>query len=546
MNASRLSVLGFACGLLVGSWPLAAAAQPPVTLQAAADTSVRIEWDGSANTNWGCEWVVSVGTGRYGFVKPDGAADAMRGLARFDLSSVPPTAQIAKAVLELTIAQFGAYSHPGSTYFVDVHRVIPSGARTPWLEGRGVFDPNGLPGCIGVDPADGVAWLGAGDNPYKPAEAANNVTQPDLDPLAVASATIVHGVDAPGDVVAFDITGLVRDWVSGVAANHGVVLRDLTDVRAVEPPGSGFRALNFGAREGLLYEAVWRSRGVPVVAGPRLVITYADTTPPTVTCAPADGLWHGDNVSLACTAEDAGSGLADPADANFVLVTTVAAGDENANAFTGSRTVCDQEDNCTTAGPISGNKVDRRAPTLAPVVTPNPVVLNGVATATPNATDPASGVASQSCGAIDTSSVGAKSVVCAATDNAGNSASASANYEVVYAWAGFFQPVDNLPTLNQVKAGSAIPIKFSLGGSQGLAIFAAGYPVSRVIACGSGDVLDDIEQTVTAGGSSLSYDAASGQYHYVWKTDKAWAATCRQVVLRLLDGTEHMANFRLK
>ncbi|MGE5603197.1 MAG: lamin tail domain-containing protein, partial [Nitrososphaerales archaeon] len=35
-------------------------------------------------------------------------------------------------------------------------------------------------------------------------------------------------------------------------------------------------------------------------------------------------------------------------------------------------------------------------------------------------------------------------------------------------FTGFFQPVDNLPTLNTVKAGSAIPVKFGLGGVKGL------------------------------------------------------------------------------
>jgi hypothetical protein len=29
-----------------------------------------------------------------------------------------------------------------------------------------------------------------------------------------------------------------------------------------------------------------------------------------------------------------------------------------------------------------------------------------------------------------------------------------------YAWNGFFQPMDNPPTVNTVKAGSAVPVKF--------------------------------------------------------------------------------------
>jgi hypothetical protein len=56
--------------------------------------------------------------------------------------------------------------------------------------------------------------------------------------------------------------------------------------------------------------------------------------------------------------------------------------------------------------------------------------------------------------------------------------------------------------------------------------------------------MDDIEQTVTAGGSSLSYDAGTGTYTYVWKTDKTWANTCRRLTVRLSDGTDHWADFR--
>jgi hypothetical protein len=49
---------------------------------------------------------------------------------------------------------------------------------------------------------------------------------------------------------------------------------------------------------------------------------------------------------------------------------------------------------------------------------------------------------------------------------------------------------------------------------------------------------------VTAGGSSLSYDPTLDQYNYVWKTDRAWAGSCRQLVVKLVDGTFHRANFK--
>lgn len=115
-----------------------------------------------------------------------------------------------------------------------------------------------------------------------------------------------------------------------------------------------------------------------------------------------------------------------------------------------------------------------------------------------------------------------------------------------YNFTGFFQPVDNLPTLNAVNAGRAIPVKFSLDGDQGLNIFEADYPKTQQIACDSTATVDGIEQTVTAGSSSLSYDASTDTYTYVWKTQKAWAGTCRQLVVKLNDGTVHRANFKFQ
>jgi hypothetical protein len=113
---------------------------------------------------------------------------------------------------------------------------------------------------------------------------------------------------------------------------------------------------------------------------------------------------------------------------------------------------------------------------------------------------------------------------------------------------GFFPPVDNLPVLNEVNAGRGIPVKFSLGGDQGLDVFAAGYPRSEVVDCTqiAHALVDGIEETVTAGASSLTYDAESGRYHYVWKTATDWSGSCRQFVMKLHDGSVQRANFKFK
>ena len=57
---------------------------------------------------------------------------------------------------------------------------------------------------------------------------------------------------------------------------------------------------------------------------------------------------------------------------------------------------------------------------------------------------------------------------------------APAQYSVDYPFNGFFRPSTTCRLLNVAKAGSAIPVKFSLGGNQGLNIFCVStYPKSQ-------------------------------------------------------------------
>ncbi len=108
-------------------------------------------------------------------------------------------------------------------------------------------------------------------------------------------------------------------------------------------------------------------------------------------------------------------------------------------------------------------------------------------------------------------------------------------------FTGFFAPIGT--GLNEVKGGRAVPVKFSLGGDRGLGVFAAGSPVSEPIACELSGATSDVTETVTAGGSSLSYDPTTDQYTYVWKTQKAWAGTCRRLTLQFTDGQQRTADF---
>jgi hypothetical protein len=178
----------------------------------------------------------------------------------------------------------------------------------------------------------------------------------------------------------------------------------------------------------------------------------------------------------------------------------------------------------TTATGSSGASVDYTQPTATDLVD-GPVPVDCT---------PASG---------STFVPGVTTVDCSATDAASNQSRDSFEVHVLYGFTGFFAPIDNAGVFNTVKVGRAVPTKFSLSGDMGLDIFSAASPTSQPISCNTSAPQDAVEQTLTAGGSSLSYDASTDRYNYVWKTDAAWAGTCRVLTVTLKDGTQHSAKF---
>jgi hypothetical protein len=115
---------------------------------------------------------------------------------------------------------------------------------------------------------------------------------------------------------------------------------------------------------------------------------------------------------------------------------------------------------------------------------------------------------------------------------------------IPYSFTGFFAPVENRPAVNKVKAGAVIPLKFSLDGFQGMNIFAPNSPRSASIACDFSSPPIGADVVDTSGSTTVTYDPDSDQYIVVWKTEKGWANSCRQLDIELKDGSHHQANFR--
>jgi predicted extracellular nuclease len=121
-----------------------------------------------------------------------------------------------------------------------------------------------------------------------------------------------------------------------------------------------------------------------------------------------------------------------------------------------------------------------------------------------------------------------------ATDPDGLFGTDTATVNVIWAFGGFRSPL-NGSIVNVTNAGSTIPVKFSLGGNQGLSIFKAGYPASAAYDCGTVPPTTASLKAQTS--TPFRYDGSTDEYVFEWKTDKAWEGTCRVLVLGLADGT---------
>ena len=271
-------------------------------------------------------------------------------------------------------------------------------------------------------------------------------------------------------------------------------------------------------------------RGVSRDAQPDLGAFEFTGQPPvtTITLSPAspDGSngWYLSPVGVTVNATDADSTVAQTR-CDLDPVSVPASFDDLPNAACAIGTVStdgahavyaasvDTENNVEIPVVSATFKIDQTDPVLDPSLSSTTITLNqtGV-TASPNATDATSGVASSSCDPVDTSTPGVHTVECTATDNAGNTATQSIDYVVAYRILGFFVPVPG----SKWFAGQTVPIKIALADAAGVRIpdaDAAALSTSCRVTFSAAGVQPK-------GPQCLRYDLASRQFIYNWKLGK--------------------------
>ena len=203
----------------------------------------------------------------------------------------------------------------------------------------------------------------------------------------------------------------------------------------------------------------------------------ADSTAPAIFCGASDGAWHGSDITITCTASDPESGLNIPGDSAFGLITSTSTGTETANAATASRSVCNTLGDCASAGPITGNKVDKKPPTIA-ITSPAPNAtyqLNASVGAGYACTDGGAGVAScqgpvANGSPINTSSTGTRTFTVNATDNVGNSSPLTVTYSVINGGGGGSTSADvgiTLSVPNKISQGATLMYSMTITNNSG-------------------------------------------------------------------------------
>ena len=150
--------------------------------------------------------------------------------------------------------------------------------------------------------------------------------------------------------------------------------------------------------------------------------------------------------------------------------------------------------------------------------------------------------------------VGTFEVTATATDKAGNTATRTVHYQVVYGYGAtlFQQPVNDTAHQTGVStsvfnAGQAIPMKFQLTNAAGQAVQTVSAPKWLTPVKGSTTSAAVNESAYAASatvGGSYTWDGS--KYQYNWKTEKSQAGSYWRVGVALDDGQTYYVNIALR
>ncbi len=270
---------------------------------------------------------------------------------------------------------------------------------------------------------------------------------------------------------------------------------------------------------------------------------YLDKTPPTILAlvgvSPNSAGWYRSDVLVSFSCSDSLSGVNGSNCPNAQLLSQ-----EGIAVSSQSQTTIDNAGNLSAQSNVVTVKIDKTAPVLSVTMPPSQLFLNAAHNFNLNATDTLSGIASQNCGAIDTSTLGNKTVVCTATDRAGNSVTRTASYRVVYDFVPLSAPLIDPNETYIVRAPRSVPLEWRVRDANGAPVVSAVLMQSTVteVPCQSAGVPLLTEPT----GETNSFDNfGDGRYRRNWWINYTGTVVCLRLDVLLNDGITHSATVRV-
>jgi lysophospholipase L1-like esterase len=151
-------------------------------------------------------------------------------------------------------------------------------------------------------------------------------------------------------------------------------------------------------------------------------------------------------------------------------------------------------------------------------------------------------------GSLDTSSVGGRTFQVVTRDNAGNEATETISYRVIYAYGEVREPI-NADGSSVFRAGRVVPVKFAVTDWDRNPVDSATARLSYVRAYHDENIPDKEEVAITnvaaTTGDLFRYDAREEQYIYNWSTRGMKAGTY-QLFITLDDGEQYTAVLTLQ
>ncbi len=378
----------------------------------------------------------------------------------------------------------------------------------------------------------------------------------------------LYGADVTpeGEPVEFSIETLPVDStppeitpvISGTPGTNGWYVSDVTVSFNVSDPESGIASSSGCDTVTITQESTGfmltctATNGVGLTAQSSVTVKI-DKTASVITGertpAPNATGWNNTDVTVTFSCSDAISGVA-TVPASPQVITTEGAG-QSCSA------TCTDFAGWTSSATVSDINIDKESPmiTITSPVNGGTYILGSAIASnySCNDQDGLSGVATcsgpvPSGSNFNTSIPGSNNFTVNASDVAGNTASVTNTYNVIYDFVGFLPPIENPPVFNVGKAGRTFPIKWQLKDASGVFISDLNVVVSdpllyRQINCDS-SALQDPLPVDTSGSSGLRYDSTANQYIFNWQTSSSFVNNCYELLLDLNDGTQKTARFR--